>query len=346
MDFRVSSARNEVSIDIESAVGCILNAQRQSGEIPWFVGGKTDPWDHVEAAMGLSVGGHLEAAKAAYEWLADIQLENGSWYASYRKGVPLDTTQDANMSAYIAVGLLHYYLISKDIHFLSRMWNTIKRAIGFTLSLQADGGEIFWAISPQGLIDRMALLTGSCSIYMSLKCALAIAHFLNRDMPSWKTALDKLGDVIRQKPHRFNMTKSRYAMDWFYPVLCGALTGQESHERINRYWKRFVVNTQGVRCVSDRPWVTIAETAELSLALASMGNHALAHITLNWIFDRRYEDGSFWCGFTIPDGTIWPEDKLTWTNAAVLLAADALYNLTPAYRLFHHSFWSTNFRCL
>jgi hypothetical protein len=35
---------------------------------------------------------------------------------------------------------------------------------------------------------------------------------------------------------------------------------------------------------------------------------------------------------------IWPEDKLTWTNAAVLLAADALYDLTPASRLFSHVF--------
>jgi hypothetical protein len=36
---------------------------------------------------------------------------------------------------------------------------------------------------------------------------------------------------------------------------------------------------------------------------------------------------------------IWPEGKITWTNAVLLMAADALYNLTPAGRLFSHKFW-------
>ena len=38
----------------------------------------------------------------------------------------------------------------------------------------------------------------------------------------------------------------------------------------------------------------------------------------------------------------WPEDKLTWTNAVVLMAADALYTLTPASQLFNHSFWNSS----
>ena len=34
------------------------------------------------------------------------------------------------------------------------------------------------------------------------------------------------------------------------------------------------------------------------------------------------------------------EDKLTWTNAVVLMAADALYHMTPASRLFSHQAWN------
>jgi hypothetical protein len=37
---------------------------------------------------------------------------------------------------------------------------------------------------------------------------------------------------------------------------------------------------------------------------------------------------------------IWPEDRLTWTNAVVLMAADALYEMTPAGRLFSHQVWN------
>jgi hypothetical protein len=35
----------------------------------------------------------------------------------------------------------------------------------------------------------------------------------------------------------------------------------------------------------------------------------------------------------------WPAEKTTWTNAVVLMAADALYELTPAGRLFSHAYW-------
>jgi hypothetical protein len=43
---------------------------------------------------------------------------------------------------------------------------------------------------------------------------------------------------------------------------------------------------------------------------------------------------------TFPDGVIWPEERTTWTAAAVLLAHDALHNITPASRLFSHDFWN------
>jgi hypothetical protein len=39
---------------------------------------------------------------------------------------------------------------------------------------------------------------------------------------------------------------------------------------------------------------------------------------------------------------IWPEEKITWTNAVVLMAADALYHLTPAAGLFSHHAWGQN----
>ena len=60
---------------LRPTVQFILDTQLPSGEIPWFDGGYTDPWDHVEAAMGLSIGGEYEAAVAAYRWLVQTQLE-------------------------------------------------------------------------------------------------------------------------------------------------------------------------------------------------------------------------------------------------------------------------------
>jgi hypothetical protein len=185
----------------------------------------------------------------------------------------------------------------------------------------------------------MALLTGCSSIYMSIKCALAIAKILGRQKSLWAKGMQKLESAIRFKPYLFNMTKSRFSMDWFYPILSGVLTGAEAEKRIEQYWKKFIVEDRGVKCVSDEPWVTIAETSELCLALSAMGNRDLARIVYSWISDRRYEDGTFWCGFVCPDIIIWPEDKIAWTNGAALMAADAIYNLSPASQIFSHQFW-------
>ncbi|MFC1828731.1 phenyltransferase domain-containing protein [Thermodesulfobacteriota bacterium] len=340
MEFGISEIKHPFPVDIDTVSALIKKTQKASGEIPWFDGEKTDPWDHVEAAMGLSVGGYSEEARRAYEWMARTQLEDGSWYASSRDGIPVDKTRDTNLSSYIAVGAYHYYLISKDTPFLKAMWETVRAAVDFAIHLQTPTGEIYWAISPEGIVDSMALLTGSSSVYMSIKCALAIADRLGYEMPAWEQSLKKLKIAIKDRPWLFNMTKSRYSMDWFYPILCGALTGERAQRRIERFWDKFVIKGQGVRCVSDRPWVTVAETCELSLALSAMGDHHLSKTVFSWILDKTNKDGSYWCGFTCPDMTIWPEDKTTWTNAVVLIAADAIYHLTPASRLFSHRFWN------
>ncbi|MFO7665184.1 MAG: phenyltransferase domain-containing protein [Desulfobacterales bacterium] len=340
MNSKVAKINQDLSINVYAIADLIATTQRESGEIPWCDSQKTDPWDHVEAAMGLTIGGYFKEAQLAFEWLSRMQLEDGSWFSSYMNGIPEDKTREANMASYVAVGVFHYYLITGDKGFLSRMWNTVRRAIDFTISLQAPGGEIYWAISPEEKIDPMALLTGSSSIYMSLKCAISVSQILGHEMTEWVDVLKKLGNAIRNKPYLFNMTKSRFSMDWFYPVLTGAITGIEAQKRISRSWKKFIVKGQGVRCVSDEPWVTIAETSELSLALSAMGNNNLSQIVFNWICGKTYEDGSYWCGFTVPDIIIWPEEKITWTNAVVLMAADAIYNLTPAGRLFCHDSWN------
>lgn len=339
MKHNVSEKKQELTLDVAALAATIAEQQRESGEIPWCAGEKTDPWDHVEAAMGLSVGGYFREAELAFDWLAGTQLEDGSWYAAYREGRPEDRTKDANMSSYIAVGAFHHFLVTGNRDFLARMWEPVRAGIAFALDLQAPGGEVHWARSPEGDVDPMALLTGTSSIHMSLKCGLAMARILGHETPGWEEARCRMGDAIRNRPHSFNIGKSRFSMDWFYPILCGAVTGDAARQRMERYWKKFVVEDLGVRCVSDQPWVTIAETAEFVLTLAAMGDTRLAHIVFNWILGRRYESGSFWCGFTFPDMTIWPEEKLTWTNGVVLMAADALYGLTPAASLFDHRFW-------
>ena len=129
-------------------------------------------------------------------------------------------------------------------------------------------------------------------------------------------------------------------MDWYYPILCGAIEGEDAKKRIDHLWDKFVVPDWGVRCVSDRPWVTMAETSELILALAAIDDYSRAKAVFSWLSDKRFADGSYWMGVTFPDSVIWPEEKTGWTSAAVLLAWDALNEITPAAKLFNHKFWA------
>ena len=339
MTLNIARRSYDLPFELDKAAMSILRVQRQSGEIPWSEGNVTDPWDMVESLMGLSVAGYLDQAKTGFDWLVKNQLGDGSWYSNYRDGVPADRTRETNMTAYIAVGVYHHYLITGDISFLDAMWDTVASAIDFSLSLQTGEGAVNWAFSPEGHADPVALLTGCSSIFMSVKCALRIAEALGQKQPEWKLALSKLGNAIRTKPHLFDASKSRYSMDWFYPILCGAVSGADARRRISRYWEKFVVMGMGVRCVSDRPWVTFAESSELILALHAMGNRQLAKGIFGWIVNKRYADGSYWCGETFPDSVVWPEEKMTWTNAVVLMAADAVYGITAAGKLFDHDFW-------
>ncbi|MCP3923177.1 MAG: phenyltransferase domain-containing protein [Desulfobacterales bacterium] len=340
MDFKKNLKLKGKTFNIKKVADAIVYAQKENGEIQWCAGEKTDPWDLIEAVMGLSVAGYFNEARKAFEWMEQNQLDDGSWYASYLDGIPQDKTHDTNMTTYIASGVYHHYLITKDMDFLVRLWPVVEKAIEFALTLQTEEGEIYWAKSPEGVVDKMSLLTGSSSVFFSLKCAVAIANELGHKKNNWKQALLNLKSSLNNRIFAYNISKSRFSMDWFYPVLSGAITGVDAQNRINKYWKKFIVDGMGARCVSDEPWITIAETAELVLALRAMGRKGTAEIIFSWIVDRTYDDdGSYWCGFTFPNMLIWPESKLSWTNGVMLLAADSLYNITDAHRFFHHDFW-------
>lgn len=332
--------QQDVAVDIPALLQLLIDTQQTDGAIPWWPGDKTDPWDHVESAMGLTIGGAYPQARKAFLWLYHNQLPDGSWYAAYTKGQPTECTRETNHAAYIAAGLYHHFLVTGDREFVAAMWPMVDRALGFVLKHQTPTGEIHWAVSPEGVVDCMALVTGCSSIYFSLKCALALARVLGKERPHWHKAMLALGDCIRNRPHRFNTTKSRFSMDWFYPVLSGAVTGSAARQRMDQYWKKFVVRDLGVRCVSDNPWVTVAESSELVLALSAMGDHQKAEILFRWICDHTFDDGTYWCGFTFPDMVVWPEEQISWTNAVVLMAADALYQLTPAGGMFSHELWN------
>ncbi|MFE5869683.1 prenyltransferase [Streptomyces roseifaciens] len=311
---------------VTATVAGIAAVQREDGAIPWFRGHHLDPWDHVEAAMALDAAGEHGRAEAAYRWLARHQNDDGSWFAAYADGAadePTDRSRESNFVAYVAVGVWHHYLATGDDAFLDSMWPTVYAAVEFVLALQQAGGQVGWKREDDGTPVTDALLTGSSSIHQALRCALAIAEHREEPQPDWELATGLLAHAIRRHPERF-LDKGRYSMDWYYPVLGGAVTGVAAKERIEEGWDRFVVPGLGVRCVLPNPWVTGGESCELALALWVMGESDRAVQILQWIQHLRAEDGMYWTGYVYDDDAVWPEERTTWTAGSLLLAAAAL----------------------
>ncbi|MBB1257899.1 prenyltransferase [Streptomyces alkaliterrae] len=307
-------------------VAGIAAGQREDGAIPWFRGHHLDPWDHVEAAMALDTAGEHGRAEAAYDWLARHQLPDGSWYAAYHDGdaaAPTDRGRESNFCAYVAVGVWHHYLATGDEAFVERMWPVVVAAVEFVLELQQPGGQIGWKREDDGTPVNDALLTGSSSVYHALRCALALAEHREEPQPDWELAAGWLGHAIACHPERF-LDKSRYSMDWYYPVLGGAVTGQAGRDRLRERWDDFVVPGLGVRCVVPNPWVTGGESAELALALWAVGESDRALDVLRWIGHLRADDGMYWTGYVFADEAVWPLEQTTWTAGSVLLAVAAL----------------------
>jgi len=311
---------------VRATAASIARQQEPSGAIPWVAGQHADIWNHVEAAMGLLVGGHVEEAEAAYRWMPRLQNADGSWPMKIVAGEAEDVRGESNMSAYAAVGLWHHWLIRRDRAFVAELWPAVRAGLDWVVGGQQEFGGIAW--TP---VDDFCLLAGSSSIYQSLRAGVALAELLDDPQPEWELAGGRLGHALRTHRDLF-ADKSTYAMDWYYPVLGGAVTGAAGRDLIAERWERFVVPGLGARCVDTNPWVTGAETCELVLALDNVGEHARALDLLAQMQHLRAEDGGYWTGWVYQDpgypndnpNAFWPEEHSTFTAAAVLLAVDAL----------------------
>jgi hypothetical protein len=305
--------------------------QHKDGSIGW-PDGHADAWNHVECAMALSVCGLRDASRRAYEWLRTTQRPDGSWYMRMPPG-ELNLTTESNHAAYCAVGVWHELLVSRDEGFVARMWPTVRAAIDFVLGLQTPRGEIIWRRDADGTPGDYALLTGSASMYSSLRCAIMLAEYLAEPQPDWELAAGQLGHAVASHPEAF-ADKSRFSMDWYYPVLGGPVRDQAAKDRLEQGWDTYVVPGLGVRCVRDEPWVTAAETAELAITLEAVGDAQLALELLDQIQLLRDPSGAYWTGWQYVNKRHFPNEKSSYTGAAIVLAADTMCGATAASSIF------------
>jgi hypothetical protein len=331
---------------VAETAASIAAMQEPDGAIPWTVGEHTDVWNHVEAAMALVVGGQLEAAERAFDWVARTQRHDGSWPMKLVAGEVEDHSGETNMSAYLAVGVWHHWLVRRDEALVRRMWPVVRRGLDWVVGMQLPFGGIAWSQEwhdgRPATVNADALLAGSSSIYQSLRAGVALAELLDEPQPGWELAGGRLGHALRAHRDLF-LDKSEFSMDWYYPVLGGAVRGDAARALLDERWDTFVEDGLGIRCVRDNPWVTGAETCELVMALDALGDRSRALRLLADMQHLRAEEGRYWTGYVFPDDVNWPVEHTTYTAAAVVLAADALSGTTPGSDIMRGTSLAPNF---
>ncbi len=316
----------------------IADLQCKSGMIPWFENGHCDPWNHIETAMALDVMGLHKNAYRAYQWLKNTQRNDGAWSNYYNFDETIkDFKLDSNVCAYVGTGLWHHWLCNHEVRTLQEFWPMLEAAMNWVLQMRLPNGTILWAREENNKPWDYALLTGCSSIRHALICAANVAEILRTPRPEWNETATKVDFAIRTMPQVFE-PKERWAMDWYYPVLSGSLTGSDAKSRLEEQFETFVMNDHGVRCVSDEPWITASETAECSMAFSAIGDIDTAQFLLNTTLRHRNKDGSYLTGLVYPDKVVFPADEATaYTGAAIILAADSLYSISPASQIFRYN---------
>ncbi|MEO6509591.1 MAG: prenyltransferase [Nocardioides sp.] len=317
--------------ELAGTAGSIVAMQDPDGAIPWTTGAHTDVWNHLESAMALTVAGEHEAAERAYAWALARQRPDGSWPMKLVAGDVVDASGETNMSAYLAVAVWHHWLVRRDAAFVARCWPAVRRGLDWVVSLQLPFGGIAWsqewADGRPAHVNEEALLAASSSVHHALRAGVSLAELVDDPQPEWELAGGRLRHAISEHPDLF-LDKSQFSMDWYYPVLGGAVRGPAADRLLAARWDDFVVPDLGIRCVSTNPWVTGAETCELVLALEAIGDRERALRLFADVQHLREDDGRYWTGYVYPDGVNWPGEHSTYTAAAVILAADALADTT------------------
>ena len=186
--------------ELADTVGRDRGHPAPDGNIPWAPGGHTDPWNLVEAAMALDVGGR-HARPSGRTSGSRRQQRRRAWHAYY-VGDAVEGSDPRHERHLLprrpARGTTTCPPATR--RFLDDFWPVVERAIDYALDYQTETGEIAWRGDDP---DDGALLTGSSSIHASLRCAIAIAERLGHERPDWELSLGSLAIAVAHRPDVF-----------------------------------------------------------------------------------------------------------------------------------------------
>ncbi len=292
--------------EVAETAASIVAMQEPDGAVPWTVGrprrrleprrgGDGAAWPPARSRLRSGPTSGAGAPSAA----------DGSWPMKIVAGEVEDASGETNMSAYLAVGIWHHWLIRRDRAYVERFWPVVRRALDFVEGMQLSFGGIAWSQEwhdgVPAAVNRDALVAGSSSIYQSLRAGVALAEIVGEPQPAWelagRTARPRAARAPRPVPGQER--RSRWTGTTRSSVAPSA--GRRGRALIDTRWDDFVVPGLGICCVDTNPWVTGAETCELVLALDALGDRARAVRLFADMQHLRDPGGRYWTGFVYPE---------------------------------------------
>ena len=311
----------DVKKELLCAKNWILKNQKDNGEILWDDKGKWDFWDHCECLIALSIYEEWDAFKRGLDFCLSKVDQEGLVKSQYIDGKISQDYFEAHHAPYIFMPLLQKYFIDNDINYLLKYRSEIHQIYKGTLKFKDADGYYHWALDQNGLLDD-TLVTSSCSLELSRRAYNKICKLIqDEDFIDHDKIIseDKLNS---NKFDRGGIDRSRFSMDSYYPILCESGTKKDAMKTLNKFY----VHGLGIKCVEEEPWVTFAESSECIMALYKIGLKKEAKKIFDEVMKHRNSKGYFSTGYQYELGVYWPEENSTWTNAAVIMAADCIHD--------------------
>ncbi len=307
------------SAAFEASLSFLASLQLRSGMIPWFKGGRADPWNHAEAAMALALGGRLDEALAGVKWLMEMQNRDGSWCHFYLSSGVAEPRMDTNTCSYPVVLVAVLDRLIGDRRAIEPYVEMALRGLDYVIAFQRDDGSIPWAVDPDGSGHPTSLIAASSSICDSLMVAADLdGRFGIGDGVRYEEASVALNSSVSAAVGPYSDTSS-WAMDHYYPVLGGV---NDACRLTEGFLSRFYLPDWGIRCILGNEWFTTAETAETAMALHIAGEEPLAQDVYLTLERFRGANGGYLTGMVGPTGASFPHlEQSSYSAAAAVISS-------------------------
>lgn len=313
--------------DLAPHIDWIIKNQSPDGSIAWDLNDKCDPWDHLECLIALAIWEEDKNFKKGIDWFLCNLDANSFIKSEFIKGQSSREYYEHHHAIYLAVPLYQCLLMSNNDSYVKNHLKTLKNLVEAVLDVRDDHGCFYWAQDEKGMCDN-SLITATASIYLSLKCAINTFDYYGSETNALKKELELIKESFKNNKSRFNrdgIDRSRFSMDFYYPFLAGL---NENYQYLKDEMRKFHVESLGIKCVIEEPWVTFAESSELIIALCRANDFKMAEQIFNEITNFKDSEGILPTGYQYAEKIFWPEEKSSWTNAAYVIAADCLFDVT------------------